>query len=451
MISQILLLHPYWTIAFTAFLVNIPLGYIRENTPKFSLSWLFWIHASIPLIIYLRISLHINPWFIPVGILLAIGGQILGSRLRKKRMNVADKEKLEQIPRDLITPGIFPSVKDEEVLVALLNMGGPKTNEDVPDFQRRLFNDTQLIRFPLSSLFQSFFAWALVTFRGKASQERYQLIGGGSPIFESTQKQVACLREELKKRGRNFDVTFSFNYSPPLPEETIAEAKRLNKKYIFPVSLYPHYSAATTGSNVHYLKKAAQKDFPELKFLPLPDYHLHPSYINGFVDRIYQQLKPGESLDDFYLIFSAHGLPLYNLTEGDPYAFQISQTTANILSKLNRDHNWTIGYQSAVGPLQWLKPSIESLLEALARRGIKKLMIVPLSFVSDHIETLCEIDIEYRKVAADLGIEDFRMTRALETHLGFIKALADAVESILPNPRPNIMDAAKQIVSQIIK
>jgi len=432
MISQFFYQHPYAAVALIAFLVNIPLGYIRENYPKFSFIWLFWIHASIPLLVYLRIKLEISSWFLPLSIVLVVVGQIIGSRWRLRTMSAKSKAKLQQVPEHLVSPPRPENIEDGDVLITLLNMGGPKTNADVLDFQRRLFNDPLLIRFPLSFLFQSLFAWLLITFRGKAAQKRYQLIGGGSPIYESTQQQVAALQEELQRRGRHFDVIFSFNYSPPFPAETIEQARQKGKKYLLPLSLYPHYSKATTGSNLYYLKQAAKEQYPSLQFLSSPSYYLHDQYIRAFVERIYEQVKPTESLDEFYLLFSAHGLPLYFLTEGDLYAFQVAQTIAKILTQLKRYERWVIGYQSAVGPLQWLKPSLESILEALAKNGITKVLIVPVSFVSDHIETLCEIDIEYRRYAAKLGIKNFRMARALEIHPRFICALADAVESVLP-------------------
>lgn len=422
--------HPYLAVGLTAFLSNILLGYIRENCQRFSFKWFFWIHASIPLLIYLRITVGVSGLFIPISIALAIAGQILGSRLRKKRITVNEQEKYDRIP-DLGIIDIPSDIHDSNVMVALLNMGGPRTNDDVAQCQNHLFRDPLLIRFPLSSLLQPFFAWLLVKLRGHESKKRYALIGGGSPIFESTQKQGQALQEELKKRGRNIDVTFSFNYSEPFPEDTIKEIKEAGKKYILPISLYPHYSSATTGSNLFYLNKEAQRLYPDLKFLQSQPYFLNTAYINAFVDRIYEQIGPAESLDDFYLIFSAHGLPLYFLNEGDPYPFQIAQTVGNIVSKLKRKHSWVISYQSAVGPLQWLKPLTDSIISTLSKRGVKKLLIIPVSFVTDHIETLCEIDIEYRQFATDLGIEDFRMIKALECHPDFIGALADSVESAL--------------------
>ena len=432
--------HPYLTLSLVAFLANIPLGYIRANCPKFSLRWLFWIHASIPLIIFMRVTLGTSKWFIPVCIFLAIAGQIIGGRWRRKRTSWQEAERLKQIPA--IDPLNPKKLDESRTTVVLLNMGGPRTNADVPDFQKKLFTDPTLIRFPLSFLFQRLFAWLLVTFRTKAARERYQLIGGGSPIFESTERQTEALQQELTRRGRKVDVIFSFNYSAPLPEEAIRAVQQSGRTSVLLLSLYPHYSQATTGSNIHYLKKAASHIYPEVRFTEAPAYYLHDGYIQAFVDRVHEQLKPGESLDDFYLIFSPHGLPLYSLVEGDPYAFQISQTVAKILTKLGRTNRWSIAYQSAVGPLQWLKPSLEDMLEAVTRRGYKKLLIVPVSFVTDHIETLCEVDIEYRKFAEGLGVTDYRMSLAIECHPEFIRALADSVEAALTPPTKGLRHTA---------
>lgn len=426
MLSDLITSHPYLTLFTAAFFVNIPLGILREQTLKFTFKWLLWIHASIPLIVYMRLELGTSTWGIPLSIFFAIVGQQLGAKWQNKRTTQAQREALRQIP-DLNLKRT-ETVPQEEVLVALLNMGGPRTNDDVKDFQQHLFVDPLLIRFPLSFLLQKFFAWMLITFRLKAVKERYQLIGGGSPIYRSTTQQAKALREELSRRNRNIDVTFSFNYSPPFPEDTIEKAKHSQKKYLLPLSLYPHYSKATTGSNMHYLKKAVEKNYPGLEMLACAPYYLHDGYIQAFVDRIQETIQVGESLDDFYLVFSAHGLPEYFLNEGDPYPFQISQTVAKILAQLGRKTDWIVSYQSAVGPLQWLKPSTDDILEALAKRGVQNVIMVPVSFVGDHIETTCEIDIEYRELAEKMGYQDYRMAQAIESHPGFISALADTVE-----------------------
>jgi len=373
----------------------------------------------------------VSAWFIPVLILFVVIGQILRSRLRRQSFTEEDIAKMEQIPDLKIYPKGQKKIDDAEIMVTLLNMGGPKTISEVRGFLKRIFCDDLIIRFPFSSVLQPIFANGLVALRGKETERRYGLIGGGSPILQSTVDQTNSVRQELNKRGRNLNVIFSFNYSNPLPEETITQIKSAGKKYILPLSLYPHFSAATTGSNVYYLKKAAARLYPELVFLKSQSYYLADSYIDAFVDRIKETLKPTESLEDFYLLFSTHGLPLYFLAQGDLYPFEIAQTVAKILDRLGRRHAWAISYQSAVGPMRWLKPSTDAMIKALARRGIKKLIVIPISFVTDHIETLCEIDIEYRALAEGLGIKDFRMSKALESHPSFINALADCVEESL--------------------
>jgi len=446
MLAGIFIQYPYITLFLFSFFCNIPLGAIREKYAKFSFLWIFWIHASIPLIIYLRIQLGTSKLVIPLTIFLAILGQILGSNLRRKMMTDAEFDKLNQI-QDL---KILKSehIDESQVTIALLNMGGPAKNSDVKSFQQHLFADARLIRFPLSFLLQKLFAKLLILLRSKATEERYQLIGGGSPIYTSTAAQLSALKKELLNRGRQLDIVYSFNYSPPFPKETIDRIKNTGNKYILPLSLYPHYSHATTGSNIYYLKKEAESTYPDLNFLEAPSYYLHDGYIQAFADRINEQMKEGESLDDFYLLFSAHGLPIYFLKEGDPYPFQIHQSVSAILSKIKRKENWIISYQSAVGPLQWLKPSTENVIKALNKRGIKKLLIVPVSFVGDHIETICEIDIEYRQLAEQIGIKDYRMSMAIETHPGFITALADSVEACVPQ---TISSKAKLNINQPIK
>src|SRR3989338_10396773 len=289
----------YLILSLTAFWANIPMGYIRANCPQFSFRWLFWVHASIPLIIFMRVTLGTSKWFIPVCIFGAIAGQIIGSRCRRKRTSWQEAERLKQIPA--IDPLEQKKLDEFQTTVVLLNMGGPKTNADVPDFQKRLFQDPILIRFPMSFLFQRLFAWLLVTFRTKAAMERYQLIGGGSPIFESTERQTQALQQELTRRGRKVDGIFSFNYSAPFPEETIRTILQSGRTSVLLLSLYPHYSQATTGSNIHYLKKAADAIYPEIQFAEAPAYYLHDGYIQEYVDRIQKQIKPDASLDDFYL------------------------------------------------------------------------------------------------------------------------------------------------------
>jgi ferrochelatase len=413
-------------IYFLIFIISALSGYKREEFPRFSARWSRLSYAPLLLVLYFGIKFGFLGFI--GGLISFVVGQRIGSRLGKNYMSEKDIEILEQIPNIFEAPK--ETIPEADVEVVLYNMGGPKTNADVKDFQKHLFEDSRLIRFPLSFLLQKVFARTLIFFRLKAVEARYKEMRekeGGSPIYRSTENQTHALQEELKGRGTKLTVSYSFNYSRPFPEDTIKDLKARQKKYILPLSLYPHYSKATAGSNMFYLKQAAQAIYPELKFLQTPSYHLHNQYIEAFVKRIEEALKPGEKLDDFYLIFSAHGLPLYFQNEGDPYAYQISETTAKVLAQLNRTQNWTISFQSAVGPFEWLKPSTEEVIKALARRNIKKIIVVPIAFVGDHIETIIELDVEYRQIAEKLGVKDYRMSKAIESHPGFISALADTV------------------------
>ncbi len=403
-------------------------GTFCARQSKFSSSWFRGI--SLPVITLIVICWMFEaPWF---WVLIQFVFQVIafnsGVRYQEQRLTTEDIDRIEKIA-DLQLPKVLSrDYKDEDIAVVLMNMGGPATIAEVEPFLRRLFNDPLILRFPFA---QSFFADILIRSRLKEVQARYQLIGGGSPLLPSSIKQQEALSQELQKRGRKIAVFLSFNYSAPLPPETIAEIKKAGRKHILLLGLYPHYSLSTTASNIFYLKEEAKKSYPEAQFLESYSYHLYEGYIHAFVDRIKEILKPGERLEDFYLLFSAHGTPFYFVEEGDPYAFLISQTVSQIIGGLKRNHAWSISYQSAVGPMLWLQPSTDAALKTLARKGVQKLIVVPISFVTDHIETLCEIDIEYRHMAENEGVKDFRMTKAIECHPGFIGALADCVEQSL--------------------
>ncbi len=415
-----------------SFIINFLGGFYRTCKPKFSSAWFAGVYW--PLLILVGLWIFYKPCII--FILLSLGalvlGQMSGRFFKEREISPADREKLEQIPDFQRWERGHKWVSDSDTTIVLMNMGGPLNQEEVEPFLKRLFMDPLIIRFPLSGLLQPLFAYILVKLRLKEVKRRYALIGGGSPLFESSVQQVKALENELRKRGRNIDVALCFNYTEPFPKGVIKEVRDKDKRFILPLSLYPHYSESTAASNLFYLKKEAAAQGADVTFLNCLPYHLYDGYIQAFVDRIHSAIGPQAMMEDYYLLFSAHGTPLYFLTEGDTYSYSVAQSVARILGVLNRRHNWVISYQSLVGPMQWLKPSTEEVLAALAKKGVKKIIVVPISFVNDHIETLCEIDMEYRELAEKkLGFTDFRMTKALECHHSFISALADCAEASL--------------------
>lgn len=320
--------------------------------------------------------------------------------------------------------------------VLLLNLGGPDTLEDVGPFLFNLFSDPEIIRLPIRWL-QKPLAWLIATRRTKSSQENYRLIGGGSPLRQITEAQGEALKAHLDSRGLDAKVYIGMRYWNPFTEEAIARLKqeRLDNLVILP--LYPQFSISTSGSSFRLLERLWQED-PELQrlnYTVIPSWYQHPDYLAAMAELIEEELAQFENPDQVHIFFSAHGVPVSYVEEaGDPYQREIEDCMTRILRTLKRPNPHTLAYQSRVGPIEWLKPYTEDALEELGKRGVKDMVVVPLSFVSEHIETLQEIDIEYREVAEDAGIERFRRVPALNTHPKFIQALSLLVTDALDQP-----------------
>lgn len=305
---------------------------------------------------------------------------------------------------------------DAKTGVILLNLGGPDTLRAVRPFLYNLFSDREIIRLGPSDLFQKPLAWLISTLRAPKARGYYSQIGGGSPILKITMEQARLLETELSVSGY-YRVYVGMRYWRPYIKDALAQAKSDGMDRVIGLSMYPHYSRATTGSSESALKSA-------LIDMPLPcafarPYYDHPMYIDALADLIN---KAGVGADTM-LLFSAHSLPVSFIEEGDPYVRHILATIAAVTAKINAPYR--IGYQSRSGPVKWLTPATEDVIKEAAKEGVKDLLMVPISFVSDHIETLYEIDILYKRLAGGLGM-GFRRTESLNTHPMFIAALKDA-------------------------
>lgn len=318
--------------------------------------------------------------------------------------------------------------------VLLLNLGGPEQLGDVRPFLFNLFSDPEIIRLPFPWL-QSPLAWLISTLRAQKSQENYRQIGGGSPLRRITEEQAKALEECLSRKGTDAKVYIGMRYWHPFTEEAIATIKRDGVEKLVILPLYPQFSISTSGSSFRLLEQI-WKDDPSLErqieHTVVPSWYNRPGYVRAMAQLIAQQLNQFEEPDRVHLFFSAHGVPISYVEEaGDPYQQEIEDCTALIVQQLNRPNPHTLAYQSRVGPVEWLKPYTEDALEELGAQGVKDLLVVPISFVSEHIETLQEIDIEYRELAEHAGISNFRRVPALNTHSGFIDDLANlAIESL---------------------
>ena len=329
--------------------------------------------------------------------------------------------------------------------VLLLNLGGPESPDDVRPFLFNLFADPEIIRLPLPFL-QRPLAWLISSSRAKQSQANYQQIGGGSPLRRITEEQAEALRQVLADRGTEASIYIGMRYWYPFTEEAVAQIKRDGIEKLVVLPLYPQFSISTSGSSFRLLERLWLEDpaLQRIVYTAIPSWYDRPGYTEAMADLIAQELDKLEIPDQAHIFFSAHGVPVSYVEEaGDPYQREIEHCTELIMKSLNRPNPHTLAYQSRVGPVEWLQPYTEDAIEQLAQQGVKDLVVVPISFVSEHIETLQEIDIEYREIAEEAGIHGFHRVPALNTHPRFIGDMADMVTEALVAPRQLFSDVVQ--------
>lgn len=320
--------------------------------------------------------------------------------------------------------------------VLLLNLGGPERLEDVRPFLYNLFADPEIIRLPLPWL-QKPLAWLIATMRHRRSRENYRQIGGGSPIRQITEQQAQALAQQLQQMGHPARIYVGMRYWHPFTEEAIAQIERDGVEKLVILPLYPQYSISTSGSSLRLLERLRQAGtyLAQIEHTVIPYWYQRPGYIEAMVDLIRQTLDNLPAPDHVHLLFSAHGVPRsYVEKDGDPYQEQIETGVALIIKALNRPNAHTLAYQSRVGPVEWLQPYTEDVIPELGAQGVRDLLVIPISFVSEHIETLQEIDMEYRELAHQSGIINFHRVPALNVHPRFIQDLAEAVIQASTSP-----------------
>ena len=299
-------------------------------------------------------------------------------------------------------------------------MGGPDTLDDVQPFLYNLFCDREIIRLGPAFL-QKPLAWLLARKRAPKSKANYARIGGGSPLKTITCNQAKALEQALQHDG-DYSVAVAMRYWPPLAEETVKSLLEKGVSRIIALTLYPHYSKATTGSSVSHLRRSLDRLAPGLSLQVISAWPTQPSYINALADTITKEMQTLGS--PVALVYSAHSLPVSFIEEGDPYVDHLRQTIQAI-EKITGTPG-RICYQSRSGPVEWLSPSTPEMLEQLAHAGCKNILMVPISFVSDHIETLYEISMLYKEKAAQLGMH-LHPCPSLNLNPTFITALRELV------------------------
>tara|TARA_B100001094_G_scaffold330470_1_gene395753 strand:- start:700 stop:1725 length:1026 start_codon:yes stop_codon:yes gene_type:complete len=308
--------------------------------------------------------------------------------------------------------------------IILFNLGGPDSLKNVKPFLFNLFYDPAILnlptilRYPLAKLISSR--------RAPIAKKIYEELGGSSPILKLTKDQSNALEKTLNQNDNenNYKCFIVMRCWHPRAEEVIKDVKNFNPNEIILLPLYPQYSAATSGSSIKEWHEVCKKNSFKTKTsticcYPSDDYFIR-SHVNLIKDKI-------QNLENYKLIFSAHGLPEKNIKKGDPYQWQVEQSVKNIVSKLNfKKLDWTLSYQSRVGPLKWIGPSTDDVIIKSSKLG-KKIVLVPIAFVSEHSETLVELDIEYKELADKNGCKEYIRVPALGTNPEFINSLSNLV------------------------
>ncbi|HEY9746486.1 MAG TPA: ferrochelatase [Oculatellaceae cyanobacterium] len=316
--------------------------------------------------------------------------------------------------------------------ILLLNMGGPAKLEDVQPFLYNLFSDPDIIKLPFPELFQKPLAYRISTSRLQEAQHNYAQMGGGSPILQFSQAQANALQADLEKRGYGkLPVYLAMRYWHPFTEETVVQIQRDGIQRLIVVPLYPHFSYTTTGSSLNELKRVLER----LNFHPdvfiVMSYWDHPIYQKAVAESMQEALAQNEwccAPEEVQLLFTAHSLPLKHVKKTkDPYPEQVFNCAKQIVETYFPQNQWDLCYQSQVGNMPWLGPQTDGVLHYYAAQGIQNVLMVAISFVSDHIETLVEIDKLYLPLAAELGIPHCHRAPALNTRSTFIQALSACV------------------------
>ncbi|MGA9769699.1 MAG: ferrochelatase [Blastocatellia bacterium] len=321
-------------------------------------------------------------------------------------------------------------LSEERIGVLLFNLGGPDTLDDVRPFLFNLFADPDIIRLPWRAL-QKPLAWFISTQRHKKSRGYYEKIGGGSPLRRITDEQARALEGALKSRGINVRAYVGMRYWNPFIEEALEEIRRDQITHLVVLPLYPQFSVSSTGSSLNRMNALAGKsghNFPRTSVICR--WEDDENYITALAAGISETLTrfPDQDPARAHIVFSAHSIPVRYVTEGDPYLDQTKRTVELVMERLGKDRPHTLSFQSKVGPVEWLTPATDATIRKLAGEGVSQLLLVPVSFVSEHSETLYEMDILYREVADEAGIKHYLRVPAMNCREDFITALAILVE-----------------------
>ena len=322
--------------------------------------------------------------------------------------------------------------------IVMMNLGGPANLDEVEPFLLELFADREIIQLPFQRWLGPFIA------RRRAPKVRglYDKIGGGSPILRYTRAQGQGMIERLDRLAPDtapHGYYVAFRYVRPKSEEALRAMAEDGVERAVAFTQYPQFSCSTTGSSLNELWRAAERTGLQdaFEWSVIDRWPVHDGFVAAMTETVregLEQFDPADR-DDVLLLFSAHSLPLDVIDRGDPYPQEIGASVQAVVHRLGRANPYLLAYQSEVGPVRWLGPSTERVIKRLGARGQKHLLVVPIAFTSDHIETLSELDREYGEVAHRAGITHYKRTPALNERPRFMDALADVVREHLASGR----------------
>ena len=308
--------------------------------------------------------------------------------------------------------------------VILFNLGGPDKLENVKPFLFNLFNDPAILNLPI--LLRYPLAKIISNRRAPVAKKIYEKLGGSSPILKLTKEQSNALEKKLNENQttNEYKCFVAMRCWNPRATSVLQEVQLYQPGEIILMPLYPQYSAATSGSSIKEWRDICKKNKYNIKTSIICCYPTDKNFINAHAKEI---IKKTKDLKNYKLIFSAHGLPEKNIKKGDPYQWQVEQSVNKIVENLDDENlDWILSYQSRVGPLKWIGPSTDDIIIKNSKIG-KHIILVPIAFVSEHSETLVELDIEYKKIAEDNGCKNYTRIPALGISEDFINALSDLI------------------------
>ena len=325
---------------------------------------------------------------------------------------------------------------NRRVGVVLFQLGGPDTLEAIEPFLYNLFCDPDIIDFPFARIGRKPLAKLISTTRARKVQHHYSTIGGGSPIRRHTEQQARALELELRSQGIDAHCFVAMRYWHPFTSEAIQKVRAANCDELVLLPLYPQYSSTTSGSSLNEWRRLFCDDIPVHS---VENFYTNDAYLDAVAEKINEALSRFPKPHRPEIVFSAHSVPISVVEKGDPYQQQIEETVRLLTGRGEWKNHHCLCYQSKVGASRWLQPSLHHTLRQISGEGVREVCVVPIAFVSDHVETLGEINHEARHLAERLGFTQFEMSAGLNDSPKFIQALGQIVQDALGRSVPSLI------------